>query len=122
YGETRETNLKRGGGHETQFCPPVRSSELRDRRNCYPKWRFRPDDLANHDNLGITSDDADRRYLQSGSGQLRRQRLRQQIANLALTGDATNAETLRGNLIGCLLRAQQLRAHLRPPFACVTTT
>jgi hypothetical protein len=57
---------------------------------------------------------AHHRYLQSGSEQLRLQRLRQQIANLALTGDATNVESLGGNLIGCLLRAQQLRAHLRP--------
>ena len=36
------------------------------------------------------------------------------MANLALTGDATNVESLRGNLVGCLLRGLQLRAHLRP--------
>ena len=54
------------------------------------------------------------RNFHAGCGQFVLQRLRQQVADFALTGGAANIQRLAVHHVGGAFRAQQLRAHLRP--------
>src|ERR1700694_2707309 len=107
---TGETKAARCAPPASGWRTPITSESLPMRRMessiCSPSISEHRRIIAPHHGLRYP---ARHRYLQSASEQLRWQRLRQQIANLALTGDATNVESLRGNLVGGLLRA-----HLRP--------